>query len=103
MRTEKLVAIQVDVANARYYGDVGEKGKVAATRRETKQIEAETVVFEKTRDGEQRQAVQKVRHSNPYDISNQVSTSQNLFAIHSSSQILALTLSETLQKKVAPD
>ncbi|GAQ80217.1 Band 7/SPFH domain-containing protein [Klebsormidium nitens] len=51
---------KVDVANARYYGDVGEKGKVAATRRETKQIEAETVVYEKTREGEQRQAVQKV-------------------------------------------
>jgi flotillin len=66
---------KIDVADARYKGDVGEKEKVGMTRQQVGRIEAETVVYENEKKAEMYQA-QALLETRQAEYDRQVQTAQ---------------------------
>lgn len=66
---------KIDVADARYKGDVGEKEKTGMTRQQVGRIEAETVVYENERKAEMFQA-QATLETRQAEYDRQVQTAQ---------------------------
>ncbi|CAO3687492.1 unnamed protein product [Umbelopsis vinacea] len=77
MKTQEGAVNQakIDVADARYKGDVGEKEKVGMTRQQVGRIEAETVVYENEKKAEMYQA-QALLETRQAEYDRQVQTAQ---------------------------
>ncbi|KAJ2960041.1 hypothetical protein NQZ79_g4561 [Umbelopsis isabellina] len=77
MKTQEGAVNQakIDVADARYKGDVGEKEKTGMTRQQVGRIEAETVVYENERKAEMFQA-QATLETRQAEYDRQVQTAQ---------------------------